>query len=250
MKKYLLIFQQTFSQYATYRLQIIFQIVQSFIPPLFMVIALSMTQATGNIFVNQLLPYYILIALIYPLTISTVDEEIENLSVSGDINNFLLKPFSLFKWLYTKNLSEKAVILITLLPIFLLVGLKYGFNLTSLILVIFSLVLSFTLSFTFSFLVGLFCFWIDEFWAIHNLKYVTIQLLGGVILPYTFFPSQTSYILRLSPFPYLAFFPVKVIQNNGSFSDFLTVMAWIIIFLILAALMQKKAIQKYSFTAG
>lgn len=250
MKKYLLVFQQTFSQYTTYRLQIFLQIIQSFLPPLVIVTALSMTSATGAILVSQLLPYYILIALIYPLTISTIDEEIGDLSATGDVNNFLLKPFSPFKWLFAKNLSEKAVIFITLLPIFLVIGFKYDFNLIQILFISISLGLSFILSFTLSFLAGLFCFWIDEFWAIQNLKYVVIQLLGGVVLPYSFFPKIASTALRLSPFPYLASWPVRIIQNQATFADIPIVLIWIVILLSLTSIVQKKAVSKYSFTAS
>ena len=250
MKKYLLVFQQTFSQYVTYRLQIILKVVQSFLPPMIIVTALSMTSATGTIAVNQLLPYYILIALIYPLTISTIDEEIGDLSATGDVNNFLLKPFSLFKWLFAKNLSEKVVIFITLLPVFLIIGFKYDFNLLKILFISVSLCLSFILSFTLSYLAGLFCFWVDEFWAIQNLKYVIIQLLGGVVLPYSFFPKMTSDILQLTPFPYLASWSVRIIQNQATLVDIPIVLFWIVILFLLTLIIQKKAISKYSFTAG
>jgi ABC-2 type transport system permease protein len=250
MKKYLLVFQQTFSQYVTYRLQIILKVVQSFLPPMIIVTALSMTSATGTIAVNQLLPYYILIALIYPLTISTIDEEIGDLSATGDVNNFLLKPFSLFKWLFAKNLSEKVVIFITLLPVLLIIGFKYDFNLLKILFISVSLCLSFILSFTLSYLAGLFCFWVDEFWAIQNLKYVIIQLLGGVVLPYSFFPKMTSDILQLTPFPYLASWSVRIIQNQATLVDIPIVLFWIVILFLLTLIIQKKAISKYSFTAG
>jgi len=250
MKKYLLVFQQTFSQYVTYRLQIILKVVQSFLPPMIIVTALSMTSATGTIAVNQLLPYYILIALIYPLTISTIDEEIGDLSATGDVNNFLLKPFSVFKWLFAKNLSEKVVIFITLLPVFLIIGFKYDFNLLKILFISVSLCLSFILSFTLSYLAGLFCFWVDEFWAIQNLKYVIIQLLGGVVLPYSFFPKMTSDILQLTPFPYLASWSVRIIQNQATLVDIPIVLFWIVILFLLTLIIQKKAISKYSFTAG
>ena len=250
MKKYLLVFQQTFAQYTTYRLQIFLKVVQSFLPPMIIVTALSMTSATGTISVNQLLPYYILIALIYPLTISTIDEEIGDLSATGDVNNFLLKPFSLFKWLFAKNISEKAVIFITLLPVLLIVVFQLRLNLIKIPFILFSLCLSFTLSFTLSYLVGLFCFWVDEFWSIQNVKYVVIQFLGGVVLPYSFFPGNVSSVLKLSPFPYLASWPVRIIQNQATFADIPIVITWIIILLILTSFIQKKAISKYSFTAG
>jgi ABC-2 type transport system permease protein len=215
-----------------------------------MISALSMTKTTGFVSVNQLLPYYILISLIYPLTVSTIDEEIDELSATGDVNNFLLKPFSLFRWLFARNLSEKAIILITLTPLLLIVGVRYDFGLIKTVSLFISLLLSFVLSFTLSFFAGLFCFWVDEFWAVHNLKYVIVQLLGGVILPYSFFPGKIAAFLRYSPFPYLVNWQVRIIQGQTALSDYFTTLVWIMTFLILVFIIQRKAIRKYSFTGS
>jgi len=249
MKKYFLVFQQSFSLFTTYRLEIFFQIIQNFIPSAIMIAALSFSVPTSTIQVINLIPYYVLISLIYPLIRSGIDEEMDNLTNSGQINTFLLKPFSLFKWLYSKSLSEKMLILLTLSPVLLLVLVISNFTFFKLLFLSISLFIAFTLSFTLSYFIGLFCFWIEDFWAVHNVKHVTIQLLGGIVLPYSFFPDDIASILRFTPFPYIVSWPVKIIQNQINYVDVFTSITWIMILFFLVRILQYKAIQKYSFTA-
>lgn len=249
MSKYFLLFKQTLSQFSAYRLQIVFRVAQSFITPLLTVAALSRTSASSAL-ITSLLPYYILVALISPLTISLVDDDLDDLTRSGDINNFLLKPFSLFKWLLVKEFSEKSLVFILLFPVFFIVALIYRLSLINLIALISSSLICFILSFSISYCVGLFCFWIDDFWAIHNVKFVVIQFFAGLVLPYTLFPHQLASLLKYSPFPYLVNWPARIIQNTASVEDFIIALFWVITIYGLSVILQKKAIVKYSFTAG
>ncbi len=215
-----------------------------------MVTALYFARPLGQISVNSLVPYYLLISLVYPLTVSKIDDQIDELTHTGEINTTLLKPLSLFRWLYAKDLSEKFILFLILFPVFIIISLKYFLNPFSIVLLLISFLLCFTLSFSLSFFVGLFCFWVDEFWAVHNVKHVVIQLLGGVILPYTFFPSAVAFWLRFTPFPYLVNLPVRVIQNSVNPMDFLLTVFWIIVFIYLGRWLLRQAVSKYSYTAS
>ena len=240
MKKYLVILRQSLFQFLTYRLQIFLQVTQSFITPLILLAVLS--------FPKSLVIYYILVALTYPLVISTIDEDIDNLSLNGDINNFLLKPIPLFRYLLTKNIGEKLSMALPIIP-FITITLIYNPP-SSILAFIFSLPLAFILSFCFSYFIGLFCFWYDEFWPIHNLKFVLIQLLSGVAVPLYFFPTWSLSILKYTPFPYLAGWTARITQNNYSYLDFIFATTWIIVLYGGCVLLEKSAINKYSYTAS
>jgi ABC-2 type transport system permease protein len=250
MKKYILVFQQSFSQFVTYRVNIFFQIIQNFVPPLLTLAALSFATPTGEIITKNLVSYYVLISLVSPITISNIDDDIDQLTSTGDINNFLLKPFSLFKWLYIKNLSEKLVVALILSPVIFVILLQHGIAPSELASLLVIILLSFSLSFTFSFIIGLSCFWIEDFWAIHNLKFVMIQFLGGVVLPYSFFPSSVISLIKYSPFPYLASISVKFIQHTLTPQDCFFLLAWLVILLVISNLLLQKAIAKYSYVAS
>jgi ABC-2 type transport system permease protein len=212
--------------------------------------ALYAASPTGNISSQSLISYYILISLISPITVSNIDEDLDDLTSTGDINNFLTKPFSVFKWLFAKNLSEKLVIALTLSPVIIVVLIKSGISLTGLFYLLLIILISFSLSFTISFIFGLTCFWIEDFWAIHNVKFVLVQFLGGIVLPYSFFPDKLLNLLKYSPFPYLANVSVKFIQHRFALTDLALLSGWLLISLVVARWLLNKSISKYSYVAG
>jgi ABC-2 type transport system permease protein len=250
MKKYWLVFTQNISQISTYRFQILLTLLQNLTQPAILLAVLFFVKPGSSISFSSLVPYYLLVALISPLTISNIDEELDELTASGDINNFLLKPFSLTKWLYAKAISEKITLLLLLcLPVGIAFALA-NFDFLQILSLLFILVLSFSLSFFLSFLVGISCFWIEDFWAIHNVKFVTTSLLGGLVLPYQFFPSVMQNLLRYSPFPYLVNFPIKYIQHQTSFEALIIAVVWLGILILASTYFLRLAITKYSYVAS
>ena len=249
MKKYWLIFIQSFSQYTTYRLQIIYQIIQSSLPAIVTLIALSFARSSG-INSQSLISYYLLVTITSPLTFSSIDEYIEEITFSGEVNNFLTKPISFFRMLMVKQFSEKAITFIMLLPVFLAILLILKTNFVNLIWFPLTILLSFLISYTFSFIIGLGCFWLDEFWSIRNVKFVAIQLLGGLILPYSVFPDWLLKIIYFTPFPYLSSWPGRTLQSGITIYQISQAVAWLIILLIIQRLVQNRAIRHYSHTGN
>lgn len=255
MHKYLIIFLQTFSQYISYRLQIILNLLLGFLTPGLMLLALSHAQAGSAISVSGLLPYYLVIAFVYPITTSIADQEMDEMAEKGDLYQFLLRPLSLYKWLFAKNISEQLVPVLFILPVLITVllilpGTNILLSPISLFIFLISLFLSFVLSFNLSYFLGLFCFWIDEFWAIGNLKFVIISFLSGSVLPYTFFPLWLSHTLSYTPFPYLASWLPKVLKGQIVFTDYLIILFWILFFSFIIQKLEHLAIKHYSYVGG
>lgn len=249
MRKYLIIFSQEFSRFTTYRSSIIFGLFSSFVTPVLMLIALSETRPLGSTSAVSLIPYYLLVSQTYAIVKSSVDEKISELAHQGDVNNFLIKPLSFFRYMLFFDLAEKFTRLIYLSPLLLISFFKFQ-NFTSAGLFLLSLPICYLLSFLLAYLVGLTSFWIDESWAISNVRYVLIQLLGGVILPYSLFPRFLHDITRLTPFPYVVSFPTRLIQGEAKYYEFIIALAWCLFLVFLVKVVEKKAILKYSFVAG
>lgn len=249
MKKYRLIFLLTLSQFTTYRLQVFAQFLNSSLPLAITWVVLSFA-ASASISSAPLISYYILVSLTAPLSFSAVDEELEEITFTGQVNNFLLQPLSLFRWLLAKSLSEKIISLLFLFPLILLAIWSLGVLPGRIFFAFLSLFISFLLSFSLSFLVGLGCFWIDEFWAVRNVKYVVTQLLGGLVLPYAFFPSTALKIIHFTPFPYLIGWAGRILNSGYLLSEFIIASFWLIIIVSLTRLLLRQAINKYSFTGG
>ncbi|KKU55261.1 hypothetical protein A3H89_04845 [Candidatus Amesbacteria bacterium RIFCSPLOWO2_02_FULL_48_11] len=256
MRKYIILFLQHLSEYSTYRMRLLVTILQGFVTPLFLLIVLSWARPISSVSVSDLLPYYLLVGLIYPLTRSRIDEFIDESATSGEVNNFLVKPLSFYKFMLTSDLSWKTLNLITLFPFILAAYLlltpsgSVPQNLSSFSLSLLVTGISFLISFNFSFLIGLFSFWLDEFWAIHNIKHVVVNFLGGVVLPYSFFPLWATSLLKYSPFPYMLTWPVRVLRGQFSSSEIPISLFWLALIGLAVVFFQKLAIRRYSHTAG
>ncbi len=231
-------------------------ILQGFITPLLLLLVLSRATPVGGVSTSGLIPYFLLVGLIYPLTKSQVNEYIEEQATSGEINNFLVKPISLYKYILADDLSLKVLNLLTLAPfiliacLFLLKGNSLNYNLNVLVVTFLTIAISFLVSFNFSYLVGLFSFWFDEFWAINNVKLVVVTFLGGVVLPYSFFPDWSNQILKYSPFPYMLTWPVRVIRGQFEPVEIIISIFWCVLLGLIIKVLQKIAISKYSHTAN
>lgn len=231
-------------------------ILQGFITPLILLLVLSRATPVGGTSTSGLISYFLLVGLIYPLTKSQVNEHIEEQATSGEINNFLVKPISLYKYILADDLSLKVLNLLTLAPflfiacLFLLKGNSLNYNLDVLVVTFLTIAISFLVSFNFSYLVGLFSFWFDEFWAINNVKLVVVTFLGGVVLPYSFFPDWSNQLLKYSPFPYMLTWPVRVLKGQFEPLEIAISLSWFVILGLCIKVLQKIAISKYSHTAN
>jgi ABC-2 type transport system permease protein len=250
MKKYWILFLQILSQYSAYRGQIIYGIIQSFITPGIMLMAISSAQPTAGIKAWNLLSYYLPIALVYSVTHSEIDDQIDTLAASGEVNNFFLKPLSFYRYLLFKEFGERVITFLTLSPLIIAACVWQKYTPLNLSAALICLLISFWLSFNFSYFIGLFSFWIDMFWAVSNVRFVIVQLFGGVVLPFVFFPSRLVQLINLSPFPYMVSWPVKLLNGQFLLTDLLTAAFWSVLLFLIARRFSVFAFTKYSFTAA
>lgn len=256
MRKYFILFKQVFSQFSSYRLHVIANIGQNFILPVITILALSQASSISGVQVSSMVNYYLLILLFLPILNVNTQDYMSNLTFTGEINNFLMKPISLYKWLITKELSEKLVSFVVFFPIAaILLAVFLGRNDASLDLIVLIRVLCvtmfcFVLSFNLAFFVGIFSFWIDEFWTVSNIKSVAVLLLGGVALPYSLFPQEVYQVLQFTFFPYLVSWPVKVLGSGIQLFEIGVAFSWLVFSFICINAFLRKAINKYSFTAN
>jgi ABC-2 type transport system permease protein len=253
MKKYLTLLKQSFSYASSYRLQIIISLIHGFITPALMLVALSFANPVQGYQLQALVPYYLVVGTIFPLVYSSVDEEMDDLGSTGDINNFLTRPLGLHSWLLIKSVGEKLSSLFFISPILLLLLLFFYRNIqtpVNFLYLTISLSISFLIYFNVSYLTGLFSFWVDEFWAIHNVKYVVMQLLGGFIIPLSLFPTEVAAFIARTPFYFIGGWNATVIQNGLKLTDVFVGLFWILAIRLISVALEQKAISKYSFTGS
>lgn len=224
--------------------------------PLIILLAISGAKSITKVDNLSLLPYYIGIIIFLPFLYISIEETFSQMTYTGEINNFLVKPLSFYKWMLFQEIGKKIATLITIIPplvliVFYAVKIELiPINLEILLQSFGITILAFFLSFNFGYILGLFSFWIEEAWVLRNTREVLITLLGGIALPYFLFPKSLAYILTFTPFPYMISWPTRVFKNGIQNNEIFTALFWLLFSFLFIKVLWKKVVIKYSGVAN
>ena len=193
------------------------------------------------------------------LYFSNIDEVIDELVRSGQISIYLLRPVNFQLMLLSKAIGESLFRLSFFsLPIGTVILLTFPVSPPA-SLAHFALFLLATLGGFFvlaliNFLVGLLAFDFKSIRGVMRAKYFLVQLLSGLLLPLTFFPTWVQPILEALPFKIIAYVPLQFYLGKISVADswgvFLSIVVWILLFAIAGKLVAKRAFAKLTIQGG
>lgn len=250
--KYIVLFIQNVQDFLIYRTRLIITVLSSFVAPMVMLWILSSlpNQLVNGMNKNQLISYYLTTSILYLFMNSKIDSYVKESIQQGEIANYLVKPINFWFVAFVKDISGRFVKLAFGLPLFAFLIFVYSvpvnFNLSTFGVTIIMLTIAFLLAFSLSFSLGLLAFWVEELWGLQNVKEVSIVLLSGIALPYSFFPDILQRILVYSPFPYLVNWPLHEGFSGNLLLEFSMAILWLVISLLSNFLMWKNGIKKYS----
>ena len=169
----------------------------------------------------------------------------------GRISAFLLYPFGFISYQLSLFISDKIIQLFVGGAAFL-TALWFGWTSS---LSLFILIKSFTLVlmvsgfwFVTQTLVGLLAFWLEETWSLNVcIRFIT-AFLSGSLLPLDLYPETLIKILLWTPFPYLIYFPVKLLMGeslNFGFV-FLVLAGWIAVLACVMKWLWRKGLRLYT----
>lgn len=250
--KYIVFLLQNSHDFLVYRMRLFIIVFTSFIAPIVMMWVLS--SLPGKIINGanreQIITYYLTTSILYLFMNSKIDSFVKEAIQQGELATYLIKPVSFWLVAFVKDISGRIIRLVFGLPIFILLLLAYSqsfkLNLSDLGLTSIMIMLSFLIAFTFSFSLGLLTFWIEEVWGLQNVKEVSVVLLGGVALPYYFFPEALQRVLTYTPFPYLVNWPLRKGFSGNLALEFTMAVCWLIIFTAISMILWRKGLKKYS----
>lgn len=190
------------------------------------------------------------------------DKEIINLIKTGNIAYELCRPQDLYFMWFSKILGERlSMTLLKCIPVLLIAVLlpsPYNLNLSisffRLILFLITFILSIFLMATLVTLYHVIClFTIDEK-GIVNIFMVLADILSGLVVPVSFFPTYLKNINNYLPFRYVSDFPFRFYVNDISIHDgyigIIIQIIWIIILFIIGRLLTKKALKNVVVQGG
>ncbi len=212
-------------------------------------------QGVGSYTRPQLYAYFIVGYVIRTLVFSTRTGDIGGAITSGDLSKHLLRPLSVLKFFFTRDLVDKlfniffmifefAFILFILKPQMILPSPKNLFYFLSL------LVLAIVIFFFYSLVVSLATFWTDQAWS-HRWLFgvVLVNIFSGQAIPLDLLPTPIFNILKFTPFPYLYYYPVKFWIDDSLNASFLPLFIQSLLILLvlffLSRFFWKKGLIKY-----
>jgi len=208
----------------------------------------------GSYTQTSLLTYIFVAGFLRNLVFSNISYSACAEIASGDLNNFLLKPFSYLKYWFSRDLADKLLNLIffggEIILLYLILRPVIVMPLHLLAFLGISL-LSGILFFFLSFLVSSFSFWHPEHdgWPLRFLFLMIIDFLSGASIPLDIFPPAIIKVFKIMPFSYLVYYPAQVWLGQAEkemVGIFLLTGFWLVIFYLLTRLVWRQGLKSYA----
>lgn len=197
--------------------------------------------------------YFLTVFVVRQISVVWVIWEFEKEIVEGKLSLKLLQPLDPVWHHVASHLSERvaripfAIILIVLF--FLLYPQAFWLpNLSQIFLFTLAVSLAFILRFAIQYTFAMFGFWTERANAIENFWYLFYLFLSGLIAPLEVFPEPIREIVLFTPFPYLIDFPTSILIGLpvDIKRGFLSLLAWILIFLVANRWLWRAGLKRYS----
>ncbi len=229
------------------------------------VIAVWLATGTGSTLggftKDELITYYIIALVlqgwIYWFPTIVIKEEI----IQGDINaKVLVKPITYFWQKFTEELGWHTISpLFALIPAIVL-GIffrsQFIFTLDPgiLVLVVLSAFFAACICFGMSYNLGILSFWFQEVVELTHVMWMGVALLGGQLIPISFFPEGVRGILNVLPFRLMFSFPMEIylgkIGGIPLLAGFLFQMLWVLLLFSVAKMLWRRGLRVYSAYGG
>ena len=202
----------------------------------------------------QMMVYIVFANLIYVFTSIRADSELEQAISSSRFGQLLLRPVNFVTDTLLGHLMDGICkLLLVYLPIMLIVGVCFQVHVSLVRLPVFLLVLiaAVALNAALAFIIGFLSFWLTEIWGIAAIRNILVGLLSGTMFPFDMFSREVQRLFMLSPFPYMAYVPAKVITDlhfdlQVAYQGLAVSCVWLCAFISTAYVMYRKGVRRYT----
>lgn len=213
-------------------------------------------EVIGGYSLSEMVTYLLGGGLINSFILTTAENHETSQNIQdGTLSTLLIKPINpYFIWL-ARDFGAKAFFLFLGLIGYVCVSFFFGDyilgfkSLFNFIVFLVSLIFSALLQFLIFETLSLLAFWIENTYGIRFTMRVIMEVIGGAIIPISFFPAVLQRIFFLLPFPLLIYFPMNIylgkISNCEIYIEFLKEIGWITGLLILNLIIWKRGLKYY-----
>lgn len=204
---------------------------------------------------TTILTYTLLVSVVTSIVFSTRTQDIGLEINRGDLSNLLLKPTSTFSYWVARDIGDKLLnILFSIFEFIILILLLHPNifiqqNPFVIILTLVSILISIALFFMISLLLSFIGFWSPDVWAPRFLFFVILDFFSGGLFPLDILPNFIYQILKILPFNYLLFFPIKLylgqFSTNDIYNGLLMSLVWLLILFYITRLVWHRGLKVY-----
>ncbi|MGB8343498.1 MAG: ABC-2 family transporter protein [Ktedonobacteraceae bacterium] len=247
-----------FAQWSAYRFMILVWMLAGTVPLIMLAIWINKAQLNGGSlggFTPQRFAAYFLAAwLSRHIVIAWVAMELDRQIRSGELSMRLLRPFNPFWEHLLLHFSEKFVriplmLIVVVAGILIVPGTRVVNDVGDLVLYIVIIHIAFLIRFLISYCIGVLSFWLDQATALEGLYAAIAVFASGEFAPLDFYPPSARAIIELTPFPYLLYYPVRILIGAASPAEIVHTVTiqllWVVVFSILAVILWNRGLIRY-----
>ena len=174
---------------------------------------------------------------------------------SGDLSLYLVKPLNFFLFWFSRDIANKlqnivfSIIELTALFFIFHPTLYVPTHISTLFLTLLIVAGAMVMYFFINAMFGLLGFWTPDVWAPRFLFFTIIFFTSGSLFPLDIFPKAIVQVLSYTPFPYMMFFPTKVLLEQLSSTEivrgFFATGVWTLLCGFVTFVMWRKGIRTY-----
>lgn len=252
------LFNAWLAHMTVYRAEILIWMLVGTLPLIMMAVWIGKAQAAGGElsgFSPQSFAAYFLAAwLSQQLTVAWVVWEMDFQIRQGQFSIKLLRPLDPFWEYFAQHFTERIVrgpfvIAIVMAGVLLVPGTVLTPDLWHVLAYFGVIHLAFAMRFLIAYCIGMLCFWLENATAFDEFYFVLSVMLGGAFAPLEFYPLWLRNVIEWTPFPYIVYYPAKVLSGQIPWAQTLQVVliqiGWLLTLWLLSRVMWRSGLKKY-----
>ncbi|MDP9382045.1 MAG: ABC-2 family transporter protein [Chloroflexota bacterium] len=252
------LFTVWFAHMSAYRAEIIIWMLAGSVPLIMMAVWIAKAQAsggaTGGFTPSDFAAYFLAAWLTQQIIVAWVAWELDHHIRQGHLSPKLLRPLDPFWEFFMGHASERFVrlpfmLVILFAGLILVPGTRLTPDAGHVLAYAACASLAFTIRFLIAYSIGLLAFWFDQATALDEFYYVAAAFLTGTFAPLEFYPPFIQAAVEWTPFPYLVYYPVRVLTGAADTPEILRVLgvqlAWLLVMTLVRALLWKQGLKRY-----
>jgi len=262
VKKFWSVFKLVWIERMAYRVNFFMEILSAILSSLiviFLWIAIYRSagkEVIGGYSLGEMVTYLLGGGLINSFILTTAENPETSQSIQdGTLSTLLIKPLGPYGVWFVRDLGSKAFLFVLGLLGYLTVFfffrnyLIFFPDLGHFLYFLLSLFLAALLQFLLFEALSLLSFWVENTYGIRFTMRVIMEVVGGAIIPLSFFPQILQKVSGLLPFPFLIYLPMRIYLGKIPLGEVPLELGkevgWIVGFVLLNIVLWKRGVRQY-----